>query len=69
MRRFLTGCLDLYQKFVSPFLPSACRFHPTCSEYMRQAIQKKGVLKGVLLGLRRLTRCHPWHAGGFDPLP
>jgi putative membrane protein insertion efficiency factor len=67
--RFLAGCLRLYQKFVSPVLPPSCRFHPTCSEYMRQAIQKKGVVKGILLGLRRLACCHPWHAGGFDPLP
>lgn len=69
MKRFLTGGLRLYQKFVSPLLPPSCRFHPTCSEYMRQAIQKKGVLRGVLLGLKRVASCHPWHAGGFDPLP
>lgn len=69
MTRFLTGGLVFYQKFVSPALPPSCRFHPSCSEYMRQAIRKRGVLKGILLGLRRLACCHPWHAGGFDPLP
>lgn len=69
MRRFLVGCLRLYQKFVSPLLPPSCRFHPSCSEYMRQAIQKKGVFKGILLGLRRVACCHPWHAGGVDPVP
>jgi uncharacterized protein len=57
-----------YKLVVSPLLPSACRFHPTCSEYMRDAIEKHGVLKGVGMGLRRLSRCHPFHQGGFDPV-
>ncbi len=49
-------------------LPSACRFHPTCSEYMREAVERYGVLRGVSMGIRRLLRCHPFHAGGFDPV-
>jgi hypothetical protein len=49
-------------------LPSACRFHPTCSEYMREAIIRHGAARGVWMGLRRLTRCHPFHEGGFDPV-
>jgi putative membrane protein insertion efficiency factor len=49
-------------------LPSACRFHPTCSEYMREAVERYGVLRGVSMGVRRLLRCHPFHAGGFDPV-
>jgi uncharacterized protein len=49
-------------------LPSACRFYPTCSEYMREAVERYGAAKGVWMGLRRLMRCHPFHAGGFDPV-
>jgi len=68
MQWLLTGALRVYQIAISPFLPSACRFHPTCSEYMRQAIGRYGALKGGWLGLLRLGRCHPFHEGGFDPL-
>ena len=60
--------LRAYKLVLSPLLPSACRFHPTCSDYMREAVEKHGVLKGVALGLRRLSRCHPFHQGGFDPV-
>jgi putative membrane protein insertion efficiency factor len=62
------GLIRGYKLIVSPLLPSACRFHPTCSEYMKDAIEKHGVLKGVGLGLRRLSRCHPFNQGGFDPV-
>ena len=62
------GLLRTYKLVVSPLLPSACRFHPTCSEYMKDAIEKHGVLKGIGMGLRRLSRCHPFHQGGFDPV-
>jgi putative membrane protein insertion efficiency factor len=68
MQWILIRALRLYQLAVSPFLPSACRFHPTCSEYMRQAVGQHGALKGMWMGLRRLARCHPFHAGGFDPV-
>ncbi|MCX7706928.1 MAG: membrane protein insertion efficiency factor YidD [Anaerolineae bacterium] len=54
---------------ISPALPPSCRFYPSCSEYMYQAIDKYGVRRGGWLGLRRLSRCHPWHPGGFDPVP
>jgi hypothetical protein len=57
-----------YKLFISPLLPSACRFHPTCSEYMLDAVRKYGTARGVWLGLRRLSRCHPFHEGGFDPV-
>ena len=63
-----SGILRMYKLFVSPLLPSACRFHPTCSDYMKEAIEKHGVVKGVGRGLRRLSRCHPFHEGGFDPV-
>ena len=62
------GILRVYKLVISPLLPSACRFYPTCSDYMKEAIEKHGVIKGVGLGLRRLTRCHPFHEGGFDPI-
>jgi putative membrane protein insertion efficiency factor len=62
------GLLRIYKLCISPLLPSACRFHPTCSEYMKDAIEKHGVAKGVGLGLRRLSRCHPFREGGFDPV-
>ena len=60
--------LRVYQLCVSPLLPSACRFHPTCSEYMRQAVARYGAARGVWMGLRRLVRCHPFQPGGFDPV-
>jgi putative membrane protein insertion efficiency factor len=60
--------LRFYKRFVSPLLPSACRFYPTCSEYMIAAVERHGAVRGVWFGLRRLVRCHPFHAGGFDPV-
>ncbi|MDE3196103.1 MAG: membrane protein insertion efficiency factor YidD [Acidobacteriota bacterium] len=58
-----------YKKLISPLLPSACRFYPTCSDYMRDAIAIHGPVRGVWLGLKRLGRCHPFHEGGFDYVP
>jgi putative membrane protein insertion efficiency factor len=60
--------LRQYKRWISPMLPSACRFTPTCSEYMMDAVSKYGVARGVWLGLRRLGRCHPFHQGGYDPV-
>jgi putative membrane protein insertion efficiency factor len=68
MQRVLIALLKGYKLFVSPLLPSACRFYPTCSEYMMEAIAKHGVGRGVWLGLKRLGRCHPFHEGGYDPV-
>ena len=62
------GILRIYKLCISPLLPSACRFHPTCSDYMKEAIEKHGVVRGIGLGLRRLSRCHPFREGGFDPV-
>jgi putative membrane protein insertion efficiency factor len=68
MRSLIAGLLALYKRFLSPLLPSACRFEPTCSEYMRQAVLRYGALRGVWMGLKRLARCHPFHSGGYDPV-
>ncbi len=68
MRALALIPLRIYKRWVSPLLPSACRFHPTCSEYTMQAIEKHGVVRGAAIGLRRLLKCHPFHEGGFDPV-
>ncbi len=68
MRKAVITTLRLYQRLISPLLPSACRFHPTCSEYMLEAVDKYGAVRGVWLGAPRLLRCHPFHQGGFDPV-
>ena len=61
--------IRFYKRFLSPFLPSACRFEPTCSVYTYQAIEKYGVLKGGWMGAKRISRCHPLNPGGYDPVP
>jgi putative membrane protein insertion efficiency factor len=60
--------LGAYRGIVSPFLPPACRFYPTCSAYTEEALRKYGLLKGIATGIGRIGRCHPWSAGGYDPL-
>ncbi|OYU80142.1 MAG: membrane protein insertion efficiency factor YidD [Flavobacterium sp. BFFFF1] len=59
----------VYQTVLSPLLPSACRFQPTCSTYMIQALQIHGVFKGLYLGTKRILSCHPWGKSGYDPVP
>ena len=67
--RAAAGLLSGYKRFVSPLLPPACRFQPTCSEYARESILRYGLLRGAWMTLRRLARCHPFHPGGIDPVP
>ena len=69
MRRFLIALIRSYKVIISPFLGHHCRFYPSCSSYAEEAIATHGVLKGSYLALRRLSRCHPWHEGGVDPVP
>jgi putative membrane protein insertion efficiency factor len=69
MKRLALAVLRLYKKAVSPLLGTHCRYYPTCADYMFQAVEKYGVARGIFLGLKRLLRCHPFHAGGLDPLP
>ena len=60
--------IRFYQLVISPLFPPTCRFYPTCSQYAIEAIQKKGVLRGVLLAVKRIAKCHPFHPGGYDPV-
>jgi putative membrane protein insertion efficiency factor len=68
-RAILIGLLAGYKRWISPWLPPACRFHPTCSEYAREAVAVHGVWRGLGLALWRLLRCQPFSRGGFDPVP
>ncbi|MBM3734179.1 MAG: membrane protein insertion efficiency factor YidD [Acidobacteria bacterium] len=69
MQGVIVAVLVFYKRWISPLLPSACRFHPTCSDYMRQSVERHGAVTGVWLGLKRLAKCHPFHEGGMDPVP
>jgi len=69
MARLLVWLINGYQYLLSPLLGSNCRFSPSCSHYACQALQKYGVWQGSQFAVRRLLRCHPWHDGGYDPLP
>ncbi len=64
----LVQLIRFYRRFISPLLPRSCRFYPTCSQYAVQALGRYGTLKGIWLTLKRLSKCHPYHPGGFDPL-
>jgi uncharacterized protein len=69
MGRLFILIIRTYQYFISPALGPHCRFEPTCSHYMVEAIERHGPIRGLILGIRRISRCHPWHPGGFDPVP
>jgi uncharacterized protein len=69
MRLVAEILIRLYQWTLSPLLGPTCRFHPSCSEYAREAIHRFGFVRGSWLGIRRIGRCHPWNPGGYDPVP
>ncbi len=69
MRYLLLIPIKLYQLLISPLLGSNCRFQPTCSQYAYDSVKDHGMLKGFVLAAKRIGKCHPWHEGGFDPVP
>lgn len=69
MKTIFLALIRAYQYTLRPMLGSNCRFYPSCSDYAREAIEKHGALRGLWLAVRRVARCHPYHPGGFDPVP
>jgi putative membrane protein insertion efficiency factor len=69
MKSVLIGALRVYQYLFRPLLGANCRFYPSCSDYALEAVTRHGALRGTWLAIRRVGRCHPWHAGGYDPVP
>jgi len=69
MKQFFLAGIRFYQKAISPLLGQNCRYYPSCSRYAYEAIERYGVVRGGWMGLLRLVRCHPFHPGGYDPVP
>ncbi|MGK7873926.1 MAG: membrane protein insertion efficiency factor YidD [Xenococcaceae cyanobacterium] len=69
MKTVLIWLIRGYRSFVSPLFPPTCRFQPTCSQYALEAVERFGALRGSWLAIRRILRCHPFHPGGYDPIP
>ncbi|PTX42072.1 hypothetical protein C8P64_2486 [Christiangramia gaetbulicola] len=69
LSNILTAIVQFYKKFISPLTPASCRFQPTCSSYMLEAIELHGPVKGFWMGMKRISRCHPWGGSGYDPVP
>ncbi|RSL33493.1 membrane protein insertion efficiency factor YidD [Salibacterium salarium] len=69
LKRLLLLLIQVYRRFISPLTPPTCRFYPTCSQYGKEAIEIHGPWKGLWLAVKRISKCHPFHRGGFDPVP
>jgi putative membrane protein insertion efficiency factor len=69
VRKGILLLIRFYQQALSPYLPASCRYVPTCSAYAYEAVQKHGVFRGLFLAIKRILRCHPFHPGGYDPVP
>lgn len=69
MKPVLLGAIRFYRYGISPMLGRNCRFHPTCSEYAQEAVERHGAMRGAWLAAKRVCRCHPFHPGGYDPVP
>ena len=69
MRKLISACIWAYRYFLSPFLGSNCRYYPSCSAYAQESVEKHGALCGSWMAVKRICRCHPWHEGGYDPVP
>ncbi|MBK9326082.1 MAG: membrane protein insertion efficiency factor YidD [Hydrogenophilales bacterium] len=69
MQHLLIGLIRIYQVALSPFVGNQCRFTPTCSQYAREAVERHGAMRGAWMAIKRVSRCHPWHPGGHDPVP
>ena len=68
-KRIAMTLVGFYRKYISPMFPPSCRYVPTCSEYAMIALQRYGFVKGSWMAIKRICRCHPWHPGGYDPVP
>jgi putative membrane protein insertion efficiency factor len=69
MQKILIWLIQAYRLLISPWLGSHCRYYPSCSEYTLIALREHGTFRGLILGIKRISRCHPWHPGGYDPVP
>jgi len=69
MKKIIILLIQLYKTIISPFFPSTCRFYPSCSSYSIEALKKYGFIKGFFLSIKRILKCHPFHPGGYDPVP
>ena len=69
MKRLIIALIRGYQRYLSPLTGPSCRFHPTCSHYTLESVERYGALRGGWMGFRRILRCHPFHPGGYDPVP
>jgi len=68
MKIIAIGFIRFYQLFISPLFPPHCRFYPTCSQYALEAVKKYGVVRGSIMAIKRIAKCHPFHKGGYDPV-